>query len=1157
MVDSYALYTASTNSSFAGQNVNGLLSFGDSAISTGAVLFHASNLGKFPFAGPHEILRDSNYLRDHMIKTEKDALARVLNRSFDGIIIVDYSRWWLPDFDWSAYENGTGLFTDSSFDMDIGCSEADLYNPRDRDYREDFYNWFYCNEQDRIQSVIDAEAEGEGVSLEELMRSEWNAVCRKFYEITISALRTILPRARIGFFNSPHYIYKDERLTSQAPNVFGYGTTGLGKIINDDLSWLYSSVDLICPYLSAQRYTIDNSKTPQVGIENTKSQNEAYLRSNMQEAQRIASRHGKEVYPILGHFYQTDNKPPYHRQPINEVNRTQQYIVATEEGADGLFFYATVESTNDQAQIEQDFSQSGPIDDPTGELRGGPFGTPGGASGDVGAFDPTATSSSSSNVNDGIGGNNLIPIAGVDRNAVRIYPLWEDEFVSVSGNTGQFADWWLSNDGVTNLITRLDRDYDAGFKRFMLYLPGGTSTNNNLKSPNQWFTMSEARRNELTSQLGSWITSHDDAVVGVFAGAKIEQNLDRLSTHEIDFDEARIYDFINESMDAEYFRQNFEGWYNMGVRDFFFAEVSPREYEDFTNFAISSFMLDRKIMGQGLPMDGDDVDESFISNFPWFVSFEDYRLLRAGADWDFNTLRTEVGIVFSPNQSFVVEDITSLENEGIVFYTTEGWQDAFVQDTAGVTSDSSSDDDDSAAYAFEVVNTEGSDPIEGFGLPRYDPGTAVAVGENDGEDYADLEVIAVANSIDGTFELATPLNKYTRVEVDILNPSFVNTSFPHWTIEDQFEWVNSGMPSHLSQVMHSNLMTMGVNLTRTNPNDMAKVPPYQARYIVPCNRDFYDSFNSTVDYELSKDSGNKGLSIPYPTSVVHIPSLGEVWVGGQGGVISIDDETYEVQRVTVDSRRDLLIKDIFVRGDTAYILDEKGLYTINLVTMSVTRDAGLGLPNELFEVTSLLNTNLVIGASDGVYAKKTTQDEWQRVIETSEPVDVIIAPDAVFAIRRIGSDRGSNSEVYYSVDGFNWTNIGTVGSRVVNSIVKFRNKIYLATDNGIYDDNGNFYAERTSVRLNDIFNDAEESRDIIANDITSNLLRVAAGLSDGRYVVVDDLGFAVGETNLDAIHKILLVDNVIWVFGYDLFQVIGTDVTRRLVTGISLASQYQ
>ena len=161
MADAYALYTASKTSSFAGQNVNGLLSFGNSPIIKDAVLFHASNLGKFPFAGPHEILRDSNYLRDHMIKTEKDALARVLSRSYDGIIIVDYSRFWLPDFDWSEYESGSGLFTDSDFDIDVGCSDADLYNPRDRDYREDFYNWFYCNEQDRIQTIIDNQDDGE------------------------------------------------------------------------------------------------------------------------------------------------------------------------------------------------------------------------------------------------------------------------------------------------------------------------------------------------------------------------------------------------------------------------------------------------------------------------------------------------------------------------------------------------------------------------------------------------------------------------------------------------------------------------------------------------------------------------------------------------------------------------------------------------------------------------------------------------------------------------------------------------------------------------------------------------------------------------------------------------------------------------------------
>tara|TARA_B100001778_G_C18546053_1_gene610690 strand:+ start:168 stop:1142 length:975 start_codon:yes stop_codon:yes gene_type:complete len=321
---------------------------------------------------------------------------------------------------------------------------------------------------------------------------------------------------------------------------------------------------------------------------------------------------------------------------------------------------------------------------------------------------------------------------------------------------------------------------------------------------------------------------------------------------------------------------------------------------------------------------------------------------------------------------------------------------------------------------------------------------------------------------------------------------------------------------------------------------MAMVPPYQAKYILPCSSDVYDVFNSTVDFEVLADFGRRNFSLPYATAVVYIEELGQVWVGGPGGVLSIDSDTYEIDEVVLDRRRDLQIKDMFVRNSKVYILDQTALYIYDLNENTVSRDPGLGWTSEVFEFINFFNTNLAVGGEDGIYARRELDDQWTLVQETSSNVDSMIAPDAGFAI--------ADSEVFYTTDGFTWTSIGTA-NRSINGLVKYRNRIYVATDEGIYEDGGFFYAERVSLRLIDVFNDAEESRDIVANDIDASQLQVVAGLDDGRLVTINDFGFTISDSELDTIHKVIIVEDDVWMFSYNSFKIKSQTQLRRLVSG--------
>lgn len=444
------------------------------------------------------------------------------------------------------------------------------------------------------------------------------------------------------------------------------------------------------------------------------------------------------------------------------------------------------------------------------------------------------------------------------------------------------------------------------------------------------------------------------------------------------------------------------------------------------------------------------------------------------------------------------------------------------------------------------IESKNKDKINGFGISRFVFSFSGAVGDQFPVDYSTYYISSIANSIDGTFEFNKPFSKYHRIEVDILNSSLSNVGYPHWAIEDTFEWVNSGTPSHLSQVRDSAVLLSGIAGEKIFPGAINHAAsPYQAKYISVENNDWYDQKNSTVDYDVVLDNGAKNLSIPYPNAVFNFSDKKQVWVGGLGGVLVIDVLTKIITKLPIVSDSDLLIKDIVMSSGKIYILDEYRLFIYDILTEIIEYDKSLNTPEKMYKIASVYGSNLVVSAADGIYAKKIASLQWEKVYDSKYPCEIMIYPDALFVVN-------SNGDCLYSTEGFIWSKVGVVTSKIVNKIEKHRSQVFFATDSGLYQDNGSFYTKNVSLQIADILSDPSGSASVGVNDIVSDFNQLVIGLSDGRCIIYSGDFEEQPDSQLDSIHKILFVNGDIWLFGYNYFKVSTENFIRKLATGVSV-----
>lgn len=411
---------------------------------------------------------------------------------------------------------------------------------------------------------------------------------------------------------------------------------------------------------------------------------------------------------------------------------------------------------------------------------------------------------------------------------------------------------------------------------------------------------------------------------------------------------------------------------------------------------------------------------------------------------------------------------------------------------------------------------------------------------------SDPDAGVTINVSDGSFVFSKEFSKFDIINVDIVGSTVKNIGENiHRDLEDKLELVNSGLPSTLSQVFHSNIVKGGVLNEKIWPSQQEVViAPYQSKYIVPRNSNFYGKLDSTLDYTLEEESTEDvSLSLFSVTSILFISETNRILAGGIGGLLSIDVSNLDVDEIEFTStEKNIFVKDIIRRSNDIYVLTKNNLYVSSDYGSSWTKIDRTGLPNDLFSIKSISNS-LVIGSSNGIYYKAYQQDSWLKVVSSNSPVDIMINPDFVFAI--------VDGSVYKSSNGLNFSISGEKIDLTINALTKFKSLIFAATSKGLRKDDSTFYSNNDPIlSLENVAGDLGESANIVFNCIASNTTKIVAGASDGSYYVLNSGSFDLMEdSNLESIHKVLLINNEPWLFGYDKLKTPLLEQPIRLSTG--------
>ena len=111
---------------------------------------------------------------------------------------------------------------------------------------------------------------------------------------------------------------------------------------------------------------------------------------------------------------------------------------------------------------------------------------------------------------------------------------------------------------------------------------------------------------------------------------------------------------------------------------------------------------------------------------------------------------------------------------------------------------------------------------------------------------------------------------------------------------------------------------------------------------------------------------------------------------------------------------------------------------------------------------------------------------------------------------------------------------------------------YVATNEGLYSDNGSFNSLSPLLQEVDL-GELRGDGDTVNAIMTNNSNKTVIGISSGSYgVLEDDILSQNDQSALDSIHKILFVDDDIWLFGQDSFKIPSIEYPIRLTTGVPL-----
>jgi len=411
----------------------------------------------------------------------------------------------------------------------------------------------------------------------------------------------------------------------------------------------------------------------------------------------------------------------------------------------------------------------------------------------------------------------------------------------------------------------------------------------------------------------------------------------------------------------------------------------------------------------------------------------------------------------------------------------------------------------------------------------------------------DTSYTTSVNVVDGMFVFGLPFDKYDNLTLDIHDVTVKNVgSLGHREVEDIFEQAYSGPTSYLSQVQQANLVKMGLFNEKNWPGlQELYSEPLQMATFVPTDDTWYDTLNSTINYEVQYENDGLSLSLLYPSCVIFSTNISDILVGGRGGVLSIDPITLEISAVDFGSISDQMVRSIYEINDSTFILTDNNIFVSSDNGVTWGEYNRSGLPNQLYSFGSI-NNNLIIGAEDGIYIKLSDSEsiDWEKVKDSTAPVTVMHSSNILFAV----VDR----YIHTTANGFTYTNTNVGSDLDITNITRYGfTNTYVSTNQGLYSDNGSFNSLSPTLEALDLGQLLSGTGTITVNDtITNDTDKTVIGVSDGSYGIIQQDVLSIKDfTSLDAVHRILFVNDDIWLFGQDVFKVPSLDYPIKLSTG--------
>jgi hypothetical protein len=424
----------------------------------------------------------------------------------------------------------------------------------------------------------------------------------------------------------------------------------------------------------------------------------------------------------------------------------------------------------------------------------------------------------------------------------------------------------------------------------------------------------------------------------------------------------------------------------------------------------------------------------------------------------------------------------------------------------------------------------------------------------------DGDAVATVDAVNGTFNFAisniiapglpNPFWKYSQLSVNVEGISLSNEGdFTHEDLDDLFEKKLSGLPASMAQLEQVNQVTDDILIEKIWPGDrIGKSEPLQTEVFYNCSLNWYDTFNSTVDFKLRVRQANLNIALQYPSSVMVVASRNEVWVSGLSGIIAINITTLAVTKVLGLGNQDF-VREMLLDGSVVHAVTTDSLFTITISDLSYVKNDGIGIPTGLNSIVKA-SGDQILGTTDGVYLRKA-DDIWEKVLGGAN-IRVVNLGDLLLAYDDTG-------KIYSSPSGNGWTSKGTLGdieNGLISKVLKF-GTVFFASTVGLYEDNSTFYSKDIRLRLVNLTGNTASSKLLNINDITATGSTFLVGLSNGKYYSYENNTFILYDesASLETIHKIAIVNGDKWLFGFDKLKVVSSGSIVKLATGNRLSWQ--